>query len=110
VSSYREVFEQEQTELTESFLKNSVSSVASCEELASADGQIFGEESDRQRKMGRLFLAVARSVNVEQLANHLLVLGAVFFRFLSEKVHTGFAQRNSHFDAFLLQYELLGRG
>jgi hypothetical protein len=58
----------------------------------------------------KVFLAVACSVNVEQPANHFLVLGAVLSRFLLEEVHAGFAQSNSHFDAFLAERQFLGRG
>jgi hypothetical protein len=58
----------------------------------------------------KLFLAVAGNINVEQLANHLLVLGAVLSRFFLEEVYAGFAQSDGYFDAFLAEYKLLGRG
>ena len=58
----------------------------------------------------KVFLAVACSVNVEQPANHLLVLGAVLFRFLLEEVHAGFAQSDGYLHAFLAKCEFLGWG
>jgi hypothetical protein len=42
-------------------------------------------------KIEKIILAVACGVDVEWPTNHLLVLGAVLFRFLLEEVHAGFA-------------------
>ena len=39
----------------------------------------------------KVFLAMACSINVEQPANHLLVLGAVLSRLFLEEVYAGFA-------------------
>ena len=52
--------------------------------------------SNEQEERG---LAVTCSVNVEQPANHLLLLGAVLSRFFLEEVDAGFAQSDVYFDA-----------
>lgn len=51
---------------------------------------------------------MARGVNVKQPADHLLVLGAMFFCFLLEEIHAGFAQSDGHFDALLAECEFSG--
>ena len=52
---------------------------------------------------------MASGVDVEQPANHFLVLGAMFFRFVFEKIDAGFAQSDGHFDALLAECQFCGR-
>mgnify|MGYP006960594569 FL=1 len=48
-------------------------------------------------------------VQIEKVADHLLILGAILLRFPLEKIHAGFAQRNRDFDILFLKDELLRR-